>query len=79
MQAHELWPVRMLPLVLYAMSAGVVGQVVQVVPTGATEYLPAAHVVHTELVVVVQPAALLDVPAAQTVQAVQAPEPAAVE
>jgi hypothetical protein len=42
---------------------------VQVVPTGATEYLPAAHAVHTELAVTVQPAALLDVPAAHTVQA----------
>ena len=38
-------------------------------PTGATEYLPVAHAVHTELAVTVQPAALLDVPAAHTVQA----------
>ena len=59
--------------------AGDVGHVVHVVPTGATEYLPIAHAVHTLLAVAVQPAALLDVPAAHAVQGVQVDAPAAIE
>ena len=50
-----------------------------VVPTGATEYRPTVHAVHTLLAVVVQPVTLLDVPAAHVVQGVQVDEPAAVE
>jgi len=47
--------------------------------TGTTEYLPTAQAVHNTLAVVVQPAALLDVPAAQTVHGVHVDAPAAVE
>ena len=50
-----------------------------VVPTGATEYRPTAHAVHTVLAVAVQPAALRDVPAAHAVQGVQVDAPAAAE
>ena len=46
-----------------------VGQAVHEVPTGATEYWPAAQLVQVRSVVVVQLAALLDVPAGHTVQA----------
>jgi hypothetical protein len=52
---------------------------VHVVPTGTTEYLPAVQAVHTTLAVVVQPAALLDVPAAHVVQGVHVAAPAVVE
>ena len=51
----------------------------QAVPTGATEYVLAAHAVHTALAVLVQPAAFVDVPAAQTVQGVHVAAPAMVE
>ena len=50
-----------------------------VVPTGATEYLPIVQAVHTLLAVAVQPAALLDVPAAHTAQGAQVDAPAADE
>ena len=59
----------MLPLVLYAMAGVNPVQLGHVVPTGATEYLPAAQGVHTVLAVTVQPAAFLDVPAGHTAQA----------
>ena len=49
----------------------------QVVLTGATENLPAVQFVHVRSVVVVQLAALLEVPAGQVVQAVHAVAPAA--
>jgi len=47
--------------------------------TGTTEYLPAVQAVHTTLAVVVQPVALLDVPAAHVVHGVHVDAPAAVE
>ena len=47
--------------------------------TGTTENRPTAQAVHKTLAVVVQPAALLDVPAAHTVHGVHAAAPAAVE
>ena len=47
------------------------------VPTCATEYWPAVQFVHTTSAVVVQPAALRRVPAAQVLQAVHAVAPAA--
>jgi len=47
--------------------------------TGTTEYLPAAHAVHTALAVVLQPAAFVDVPAAHTVHGVHVDAPAVVE
>ena len=78
LHAHDVWPVRMLPLVLYAMAGVNPVQLGHVVPTGATEYVPAAQVAHTVLAAAVQ----VDErfwPGWQTVQAVQAPAPAAVE
>ena len=53
-----------------------VGQAVHEVPTGATEYWPAAQLVQVRSVVVVQLAALLDVPAGHTVQAEHVVAPA---
>ena len=47
--------------------------------TGTAEYLPTAQAVHTTLAVVVQPAALADVPAAHTVHGVHVDAPAMVE
>ena len=48
------------------------GQFVQVVLTGAIEYWPAVQLVHVRSVVVVQLAALLEVPAGHVVQVVHA-------
>jgi hypothetical protein len=50
-----------------------------VADTGTTEYLPTEQFVHTTLAVIVQPAALLDVPAAHVVHVVHVAAPAAVE
>ena len=50
-----------------------------VADTGTTEYLPTEQFVHTTLAVIVQPAALLDVPAAHVVHGVHVAAPAAVE
>ena len=47
--------------------------------TGTTENRPTAQAVHTTLAVIVQPAALLDVPAAHVVHGVHVAAPAAVE
>jgi hypothetical protein len=51
---------------------GVVGQAVQTVPTGTIENCAAVQFVHTTSAVVVQPAALRLVPAAQVEHGVQA-------
>jgi hypothetical protein len=75
LQPQTDWPVR--PSETPFCAAG--GHVVQAVPTGATEYVLAAHAVHTALAVLVQPAAFVDVPAAQTVQGVHVAAPAMVE
>ena len=75
LQPQTDWPVRPSETPFCA----AVGQVVHVVPTGATEYVLAVQFVHTLLAVAVQPAALRDVPAAHAVQGVQVDAPAAVE
>jgi hypothetical protein len=76
LQPQTDWPVRPSETPFCAE----VGHAVhELVGTGATEYVLAAQAVHTTLAVVVQLAALLDVPAAHTVHGVHVDAPAAVE
>ena len=56
-----------------------VGHAVHVVPTGATEYLPAVQFVHAMVLDVLVQEPVLDVPAAHVVHGVHVDAPAAVE